>query len=212
MHIINTLQKKLILGALFILLIGVAVYFFMPEDLGSNPELQKQIMNSKELKDVVNSPRNDFKSGSYTLDAARSSIAWKYGDTTGKIPLTSGSLSVLRGGRIEGFSVVADVKGLSVVSGGTTQADITTLLSLSANPTGKMTASTVLPNTVDDAFTVAFSLEAAGKTTSLATGMFVTHGDNGEIVVRGDITIDPKSLGFADASENITITPEYIFE
>lgn len=178
-------------------------YFMGGKPQLTDGNLQQQIENSPELKDVVNSPRNDFKAGSYSLDTTASKIVWKYGTQTGELPVSNGTLSVLSTGRIEGFSVSADLGKIGVESATKTK------LGLSGNAT--MKASTVLPNTVDEAFTVAFSLEGAGKSTSLATGMFVTHEGEG-VKVAGDITIDPKSLGFADATETLTISPVYVFK
>jgi hypothetical protein len=131
---------------------------------------------------------------------------WKYGKETGELPVYSGTLSVLPTGRIEGFTVssaLADTLVASIKKA---------LPSIKADmKTVTMKASTVLPNTVDEAFTVAFSLEGLGLDTSLATGMFVTKSDVG-VEVKGDITLDPKTLGFVDSKESLTLSPIYVFK
>lgn len=174
--------------------------------------LQNQLENSKELRDVVHSKRNDFTAGNYSLDTSASMVKWTYGKNTGQMPVRNGSLTVLDSGRIEGFTVEANVSGLTVTAGEKAEVILgETIMNAKQFPTAKMVASTVLPNTVDDAFTVAFSMDAAGKNTSLATGMFVTHEGEG-IAVKGDITIDPKTLGFVDSAETLTISPVFVFK
>jgi polyisoprenoid-binding protein YceI len=139
-------------------------------------------------------------------------LKWTYGKNTGQMPVKNGTLTVLDSGRIEGFTVEADVSSLTVTAGESKETVLgESILNGKKFPTAKMVASTVLPNTVDEAFTVAFSLDAAGKNTSLATGMFVAHEGEG-IKVMGDITIDPKSVGFANATETLTISPVYVFK
>jgi nitrogen fixation-related uncharacterized protein len=181
----------------------------------ANVSLQNQLENSKELKDVVHSKRNDFTAGTYRLDASSSKVLWAYGKMKGEMPVTSGTLTVLATGRIEGFTVEGNAAGVTVV--GASAGDVASILGEKMLNTKKfstahMKASTVLPNTVDDAFTVAFSLDGAGKNTSLATGMYVTHGTGTQIIVKGDITLDPKTLGFVDSTENLTISPVYVFK
>lgn len=194
-----------VIVAIIVLALGWWGYgYVMNPGNSDNQSLQDQLENSKELESVVKSPRNDFAPGNFTLDSGASKIVWKYGDKTGELAVSSGSLSVLDTGRIEGFTVTADLSKISL--------DAATMKTLGLSGTATMKASTVLPNTVDEAFTVAFSLEGAGKSTSLATGMFVTHEGDG-IQVKGDITIDPKaSLGVADATETLTISPMYVFK
>jgi hypothetical protein len=176
----------------------------------ASKNLQQQLETSKELKDVVHSKRNDFSKGTYTLDTSASMVKWTYGNNTGQMPVKNGTLTVLDSGRIEGFTVEADLSNITAAS------DLEkivgeAMLNAKKFSTAKMVASTVLPNTVDNAFTVAFSLDAAGKSTSLATGMFVAHEEKG-IKVTGDITLDPKSVGFVDSTENLTISPVYVFK
>lgn len=198
-------QKNIIyiVGIIILALVLWWAYGYFTRAPLTNESLQQQIENSPELKEVVNSPRNNFKAGSYTLDAAVSKVVWKYGTQTGELPVSNGSLSVLSTGRIEGFTVAADLGSIGV--------DSATKAKLALSGTATMKASTVLPNTVDEAFTVAFSLEGAGKSTSLATGMYVTHEGEG-VKVAGDVTIDPKTLGFTDATETLTISPVYVFK
>lgn len=193
-----------VVAIIVILALGWWGYTRFTSQPATNSNLQEQLENSKELKDVVHSPRNDFSAGSYSIDAGASKVAWKYGDQSGELPVSSGTLNVLDSGRIEGFSVTADLSKINL------SADVKKKLNLSGDAT--MKASTVLPNTVDDAFTVAFSLEGAGKSTSLATGMFVTHVDKA-IQVTGDITIDPKStFDMKDATASLTLSPVFMFK
>jgi hypothetical protein len=111
---------------------------------------------------------------------------------------------VLPTGRIEGFDV-------STIIDSDTLALIKTAAGITGDSTVTMKASTVLPNTVDEAFTIAFSLDGLGKSTSLATGMFVTKIEAG-VEVKGDITLDPKTLGIPDVKDSLTISPLFIFK
>jgi hypothetical protein len=197
-----------------LLVVGLLWWFFgrVTPQTDASKNLQQQLETSKELKDVVHSKRNDFTKGTYSLDTAASMVKWTYGKNTGQMPVKNGTLTVLDSGRIEGFTVEANVSGLTVTAGEKAEVILgEKIMNAAKFETAKMVASTVLPNTVDEAFTVAFSLNAAGKSTSLATGMFVTHeGDT--IVVKGDVTLDPKSIGFVDSTENLTISPVYVFK
>jgi hypothetical protein len=210
-----TADKKTIGFVLIGLIVLGLLWWFFGRGDARTPEqqsLQQQLENSKELHDVVHSERNDFTKGTYSLDAGQSVITWTYGENTGELPVKNGTLTVLDSGRIEGFTVEADVTKLTVKKGADVKKILgATLLNSASFPNAKMVASTVLPNTVDDAFTVAFSLDAGGKSTSLATGMFVKHEGEG-IQVTGDITIDPKTLGFTDSTQTLTISPVYLFK
>lgn len=201
------LTQNQIIGIGVFILIILGVWWFMRAPQSSvygNQNLQQQLENSPELKEVVQSPRNNFTSGSYSLDTQLSKVSWKYGEKTGVVSLKNGSMSVLPTGRIEGFQVTTTLDT-------DTLASIKSAAGITGDSTVTMKASTVLPNTVDDAFTIAFSLDGLGKSTSLATGMFVTKTEAG-IEVKGDITIDPKTLGVTTAESTLTISPLYIFK
>ncbi len=179
----------------------------------TNGDVQAQIENSKELKPFVDSPRNNFTKGKYSLNTSKSKVNWKYGTLSGSIPVNSGKLEVLDSGRIAGFNVDLQVSKIQMNNPDKSTLDMITtkILDISKYPTGSMTASTVLPNTVDSAFSVAFSLSAAGKSTSVATGMNVSGTPN-SVKISGETTLDPKSFGFPDSKDTLVISPEYIFE
>ena len=160
-------------------------------------EFQQQIENSADLKEVINSKRNNFKSGGYTLDTKLSKIDWKYGSESGTLAVDDGSLNVFATGRIEGFKVNFNSGDLKFMENDSKALFFSPL---------------VTPNTKDDAFTISLTITAAGKTISTSVGMFAKKTDSG-ISISGDVTLDPKvSLGQAESTANLIISPTFVFK
>jgi hypothetical protein len=172
---------------------------------------QTQLENDPKLAANVNSVRNNFDPGTYSLDKNASSITWTYGETSGTMPVSGGKMTVVEKGRIGEFGITADAGDVEVTTGSNSN------VQKFIGENGKkfsMNALTILPNTNDDAFTVAFTLDALGKQTSLATGMYVEKVEKG-IKVSGDIYIDAKSVinpnGFPEAKDNLVLKVNYVF-
>lgn len=172
---------------------------------------QTQLENDPKLAANVNSVRNNFDPGSYSVDEDASSITWTYGEMSGTIPVTGGRMTVVEKGRIGEFNITADAGKVQTTKG--SESDVKSFIDYNGKKF-EMSALTILPNTNDDAFTVAFTLDALGKQTSLATGMYVEKVENG-VKVSGDIYVDAKSVinpnGFPQAKDNLILKVNYIF-
>lgn len=202
-------------GILVLIIILIVAFGGKSDDSTGIPSLsdrQQQLENDPKLAANVNSERNNFDPGAYSLDEASSSIKWEYAGSKGTIPVTGGSLVVVPEGRVGEFTVTANALSTTVDKG--ENAKVKNFISENGKDI-TMKALTVLPNTNDDAFTVAFILNALGKESSLATGMYVEKLEQG-VKVRGDIYLDAKTVlvpaGFADATENMKLTVEYMFK
>ncbi len=205
-------HKKIIAIVLGVIILAIVIVLIVTKKQGGlTPQtLQEQIESSKELKEVVTSPRNNFKSGNLSLDKSASKIDWSYGTESGTISMGNGDLSVLATGRIEGFDVNFNLNDLT--STGTPVKSIIQKF-LSGDSKGNFKASLVLPNTVDDAFTISYTINAGGKTVSLASGMYVEKVNENNIKVSGEINIDPKtSLAMPDAKDTLKFTPVFVFK
>jgi hypothetical protein len=213
MNTFFTKNKKPILIAVIILVIIIILILLLSggkkTPTGTTEAFQQQIENSKDLKQFVESERNDFEKGTYSLDKKASKIDWSYDGMTGSIPVDGGTLSVRDTGRIEGFTVDYDTKNLTANTAGVADA-IKKAISGGGNSKGSMISSMALPNSVDDAFSVSLNISAGQKATSVSVGMFVKNaGDN--ITVSGDVTLDAKSVGVQNPKGYLVLKPTYVF-
>jgi hypothetical protein len=171
--------------------------------------IQEQINNDPKLKEFVDSPRNNFKKGEYKLSSEESFVEWSYKDFSGKIPVKSGTLKALDSGMIETFTANIDTGSIEVTKG-----DAAKVKGVITSQNAVMKALTILPNTSDDAFTVAFTLDAGGKSTSLATGLYIKK-EEAKVVVSGDVYLDGKTVltpaGY-NTGDNLRLKINYVFE
>ena len=211
MNFITQNKKPIIIVAIVIIVIIIIIVITKngKEDISQDVMLQKQIENSKDLEKFVKSDRNNFAQGTYSLDTNASKITWKYGSITGSIPVTGGALEVIESGRIKNFDV--NFNSSRIVVDGGDKANISAIDAILKGEKGSMNANLILPNTIDTAFSVSFGISVGSITTSVATGLFVeNNGDS--VVVRGDVTLSPKTFGFPASKENLVISPNYVFQ